>query len=304
MITKNTSSIKSEPLTKIDLDDLKLFKTGKVRSVFDFEENLLIVASDRISAFDYVLEEGIPKKAEVLTKISKFWFDFFSDDNFFVENHLISTDVEDFPQITHKYKKILEGRSMFVKKTELIPFECVVRGYIIGSGWKDYQKTGEICGNKLPKGLSLAEKLPEPIFTPATKAEQGDHDENVSIKYMKSKIGNEISDFLINTSINIYNRAAEYAEKKGIIIADTKFEFGVLGNKIILIDEILTPDSSRFWPKKSYETGISPPSYDKQIVRDYLNSTDWDKSSPPPPLSKEIVDKTASAYEEIQGLLI
>ncbi|MBT5855089.1 phosphoribosylaminoimidazolesuccinocarboxamide synthase [bacterium] len=287
------------PVTNINLPDLPLFKTGKVRSVFDFGDQLLLVASDRVSAFDFILDQGIPHKAEVLTSISEFWFDKFNDS---VAHHLISTDVKDFPEAAQKYADILEGRTMLVKKTELIPFECVVRGYIIGSGWKDYQKTGQVCGHQLPESLQLAAKLEEPLFTPATKRD--DHDENVSVAYMRDKLGQELTDKLQALSLDIYSRARDFADNKGIIIADTKFEFGLLDGEIILIDEVLTPDSSRFWSKAEYREGISPPSFDKQIVRDYLSATGWDKLTPPPPaLTPEIIRTTSQSYLDIQKLL-
>jgi len=286
------------PLTEIQLPDLKLFKMGKVRSVFNMGDKLLIVASDRISAFDCVFKEGIPYKGSVLTKVSKFWFDFLK-----VPNHLISTSVDDFPDVAKKYRDVLTGRSMFVQKTELIEIECVVRGYLAGSGWKEYQKNGTVCGHKLPSGLKLGSKLPEPIFTPATKAIDG-HDENISIAQMKDIIGNDLTEVLELRSISIYNTAAEYALSKGIIIADTKFEFGQLDSGILLIDEALTPDSSRFWPKDQYQEGISPPSFDKQIVRDYLETTGWDKQPPIPKLPEEIIKKTSEEYLRLQSLLL
>ena len=289
--------IKTDVHTQFDFDDLKLFRRGKVRDVFDFGEHLLIVSSDRVSAFDQVIERGIPNKGQILTEISEFWFNKLG-----LPNHLVSTNINDFPEETKKYHSIIDGRSMLVKKTELIPIECVVRGYIIGSGWKDYQKTGQVCGHQLPEGLKLAQKLDQPIFTPASKSFDG-HDENISVEEMINQIGKEQTDKLEKLSLEIYNSASEYAATKGIIIADTKFEFGLLNGEIIIIDEVLTPDSSRFWDKDAYEVGISPPSFDKQIVRDYIETTDWDRKSNIPNLPDDIVDKTAAEYRKIADLL-
>lgn len=282
--------------TKFDFD-LKLFRRGKVRDVFDFGDELLIVSSDRVSAFDEVIERGIPNKGQILTQISEFWFNKLG-----MPNHLISTDVNDFPEETKPYHDIMSGRSMLVKKTELIPIECVVRGYIIGSGWKDYQKTGAVCGHSLPEGLQLAQQLSEPLFTPAAKAFEG-HDENISVAQMKDQVGSELTQKLETLSMDIYNQAAEYANERDIIIADTKFEFGLLDGEVIIIDEVLTPDSSRFWAKDTYEIGKSPKSFDKQIVRDYIETTDWDRKSSIPTLPDEIVEKTAAEYNKIFQLL-
>ena len=280
--------IKTQIHTNFDFEDLPLFRRGKVRDVLDFGDQLLIVSSDRVSAFDHIIKDGIPNKGSVLTKISEFWFDRLG-----VNHHWPSTNVEDFPEETHKFKDILAGRSMLVKKTELIQVECVIRGYIIGSGWKDYQKTGSVCGHQLPEGLLLAQKLEAPLFTPAFKALDGGHDENISIEKMKSLIGSDLTDQLESLSLSIYQKASEYAATKGIIIADTKFEFGLLDGEVIIIDEVLTPDSSRFWPKEGYRPGESPASFDKQIIRDYIASTDWDKQSEIPRLPDEIIQKTA-----------
>jgi phosphoribosylaminoimidazole-succinocarboxamide synthase len=282
-----------------EFNDLKLFRRGKVRDVFDFNDHLLIVSSDRVSAFDHIINNGIPNKGQVLTTISQFWFNYLN-----VPHHCVSTNVDDFPEITHKYRDQIEGRSMWVKKTELIPIECVVRGYIIGSGWKDYQATGSVCGHQLPEGLKLAQKLETPLFTPAYKAMDGGHDENISIEKMTEIIGEPLTNQLQTLSLNIYNTAAEYALNKGIIIADTKFEFGLLNGEVIIIDEVLTPDSSRFWPKDKYQEGISPPSFDKQIVRDYIESTNWDRQAPIPELPAEIINKTSQEYQAIADLLI
>ena len=289
--------IKTDVHTQFNFEDLTLFRRGKVRDVFDFGEYLLIVSSDRVSAFDQVIERGIPNKGRILTQISEFWFKKLG-----LPNHLVSTNVADFPEATQPYHSIMDGRSMLVKKTDLIPIECVVRGYIIGSGWKDYLKTGEVCGHKLPKGMQLAQKLDAPIFTPASKSFDG-HDENISIEQMADKIGKERTKQLEALSLDIYNTASEYADTKGIIIADTKFEFGLLNDEVIIIDEVLTPDSSRFWSKEAYQVGISPPSFDKQIVRDYIETTDWDRSSNIPNLPDDIVDKTALEYQKIADLL-
>lgn len=283
--------------TQFNFEDLKLFRRGKVRDVFDFGEYLLIVSSDRVSAFDEVIERGIPNKGQILTEISKFWFNKLG-----YKNHMVSTSINDYPEETKPYHSIIDGRSMLVKKTELIPIECVVRGYIIGSGWKDYQKTGQVGGHKLPEGLQLAQKLEQPIFTPASKSFDG-HDENISVQEMINQIGKEQTDKLEALSLEIYNKASEFAATKGIIIADTKFEFGLLNGEIIIIDEILTPDSSRFWSKEAYQVGISPPSFDKQIVRDYIETTDWDRNSSIPNLPDDIVEKTSAEYQKIASLL-
>lgn len=279
--------------------DLKLFKKGKVRDVYEVDDFLLIVATDRISCFDVVLPTPIPDKGKILTEISTFWFSFFKDS---IENHIVSTDAEKLPPSLDKYKKDIEGRFMFVKKCKVISFECVVRGYIAGSGWKDYKKNQSICGIPLPAGLKQADKLPESIFTPATKAETG-HDENVDFNYMKKHVGQEMSEKLKDISISLYKRAAEYAEKRGIIIADTKFEFGLVDGKPILIDEILTPDSSRFWPRQEYAPGSSPSSFDKQYVRDYLDSLDWAKTYPAPELPPDVVKKTREKYNKALDII-
>ncbi len=280
--------------------DLPLFKQGKVRNVYDLGEQLLIVAFDRVSAFDFVLPDGIPEKGRVLTNLSQFWFDYTQS---IIPNHCISTNVDEFPEETHPYKSLLDGRSMLVKKTELIEIECVVRGYIMGTGWKEYQQSGTVCGIPLPEGLQLADKLPEPIFTPAFKAATG-HDENITVERMKELVGEELTDYLSKTSIEIYKQGRDYASERGIILADTKFEFGKLGDEVILIDEVLTPDSSRFWPKSEYKPGISPPSFDKQIVRDHLENTDWDKKPPVPNLPEEVIQRASERYLEVESLLI
>lgn len=289
----------NNPFAEITIPELRLFKKGKVREVYELENHLLIVASDRISAFDFVLPSLIPDKGKVLTQISKFWFEFTS---LICPNHFVSDQVEDFPQGLSKHRDLLEQRAMLVRKTEVVPVECIVRGYISGSGWKDYSATGRICGIKLPAGLRESDQLEEVIFTPSTKAEEG-HDMNISFKEMQKTAGADLAQKIRRVSIELYQKAALHALSKGIIIADTKFEFGLLDGELILIDEIFTPDSSRFWPVASYEPGRSQPSLDKQFVRDYLLSTDWDRQSPPPPLPEAIVSQTAERYREIYRLL-
>lgn len=277
-----------------DFTGAKKIARGKVRDMYQAEENLLIVTTDRISAYDVVMNEGIPGKGSVLTRISVFWFNRMGD---IVPNHLISTNVDDLPEVFHQYRDQLEGRSMLVKKAETIPIECVVRGYITGSGWKEYKADGTVCGIALPKDLRESEQLPEPIFTPATKAQEG-HDENISFDKAVEIIGGELAERLRSYSIEIYKRAVAEAETRGIIIADTKMEFGMFNDEVILIDELLTPDSSRFWPKEEYQPGKSQKSFDKQFLRDYLETLDWNKQPPPPPLPDEIIAKTAEKYQE------
>ncbi len=282
---------------KNPIPELTLFKVGKVRSVYDMGDKLLLVASDRVSSFDVVLKEEIPQKGAVLTRLSKFWFDYLG-----VPHHLISTKVDDFPSEAVPFREKLEERTMLVQKTQLLPVECIVRGYLSGSGWKEYQKSGTVCGIQLPEGLQESQKLPEPIFTPTTKPEVG-KDENITFEEMEAMIGKEKAAILRERSLEIYKKGSEYAETKGIIIADTKFEFGEKDGGILLIDEVLTPDSSRFWPKDKYEVGKCPPSMDKQIVRNYLESTGWDKNSEPPVLPNEILEETSAAYLEIEKIL-
>ena len=284
-------------LLKAELEGLKHLSSGKVRDMFDAGDALLIVASDRISAFDVILPNGIPWKGAVLTKISEFWFDFLK-----TPNHLITCDVAKMPAAIRKHKAVLKNRSMLVKKAKPFPVECVARGYLIGSGWKDYQATGSVCGIKLPKGLRQAEILPEPIFTPATKATTG-HDENIDFKTMASIVGKKAATELKRRTLDLYTRAAEYAKTKGILLADTKFEFGEVDGEIILIDEVLTPDSSRFWPAKEYKVGISPPSYDKQFVRDWLESIKWNKQPPAPDLPEDVIARTSEKYREAYAKL-
>jgi len=283
-----------EVLLKTDFKDLKLFRRGKVRDVYDLGDKLLIVSTDRISAFDVVMPNGIPYKGRVLTALSIFWFDFIKD---VTSNHLISADVNKYPPELQKYRNQLEGRSMLVLKSKPLPVECIVRGYISGSGWKEYIRKQSVCGIKLPPHLKESDKLPEILFTPSTKAEVG-HDINVSHKYIEDLIGIDTAEHLRNTSIAVYKKAADYAQTRGIIIADTKFEFGVHNDEIILIDEVLTPDSSRFWPRDGYKPGSGQPSFDKQFVRDYLETLDWNKTAPGPELPGDIVEKTSQKYLE------
>jgi phosphoribosylaminoimidazole-succinocarboxamide synthase len=274
-------------------------KRGKVRDVYDLGEELLIVATDRISAFDVVLPTAIPDKGKVLTQISLFWFEQMAD---VVENHVVEADAGKYPEPLRKYRDILEGRSMIVRKASVYPVECVVRGYVSGSAWSEYQKSGSICGIKLPEGLVESAKLDAPIFTPTTKAEEG-HDLAITIEEMQKIVGPELTKELSTLTVNIYKKAAESAEKRGIIIADTKFEFGSYKGKTILIDECLTPDSSRFWSIKGYKPGQGQDSYDKQIVRDYLNTLDWDKTYPGPELPLEIIEKARARYVEILEII-
>ncbi len=281
-----------KPLAKTEFTDIELFKRGKVRDVYTLQDKLLVVSTDRISCFDVVLPTGIPHKGEILTQLSLFWFDLTKD---IITNHFLTAEVSKYPKELHKYSDILKGRSMLVKKAQGLPVECVVRGYLSGSGWNEYRKSGSICGIKLPAGLRESDKLPEPIFTPSTKEDVG-HDINVSEGYVEGQLGKGVTDTLKKTSIALYEKASRFAESKGIIIADTKFEFGIYDGKIILIDEALTPDSSRFWPKDQYKPGGPQPSFDKQFVRDYLETLTWDKTPPGPELPDEIVQKTSQKY--------
>jgi phosphoribosylaminoimidazole-succinocarboxamide synthase len=284
---------------KTEIPALGKPRRGKVRDIYDLGEHLLLVVTDRISAFDVVLPGGIPGKGKVLTEISLFWFRRMKD---LMENHVVSASVADFPPELHAYRQVLEGRSLLVRKAEVIPVECIVRGYLSGSGWKSYQKDGTVCGIALPAGLRESSRLPEPLFTPSTKAAAG-HDINISFREMQNTVGTETARLLRERSLSIYARASELAEKKGIIIADTKMEFGLREGRVILIDELLTPDSSRFWSRRQYEEGKSQDSYDKQIVRDYLLTLDWDQSPPGPELPPHIVQKTAERYREILEIL-
>ena len=281
------------------LPDIDFFKRGKVREIYDLGDKFLMIATDRISCFDVVLPTPIPYKGKVLTKLSAFWFEFTKD---IIPNHFLTTRIEEFPERLQKYKEILVGRSMLVRKVRPIPIECVVRGYLSGSAWREYKKTHSICGVKLPAGLKESDKLSYPIFTPATKEESG-HDVNVTQEYIEKVVGEKVATTLKEVSISLYKKACLYAESKGIIIADTKFEFGFLNGDIILIDEVLTPDSSRFWPKEAYLPGKPQPSFDKQFVRDYLESLGWDKKPPAPNLPEEIVTQTTQRYLQVLTML-
>jgi len=286
----------SKLVLNTDFPDLKLAARGKVRDIYDLGETLLIVTTDRISAFDVIMNEGIPDKGFVLNQISTFWFRQMED---IIPNHIISTDVRDFPTPCQKYADDLEGRTMLVKKAKPLPAECIVRGYLSGSGWKDYKATGKVCGITLPAGLVESDKLPEPIFTPSTKAELGTHDENISFDDMVKMCGRDIAEKVRDVTLRIYSKARDIADAKGIIIADTKFEYGIYNGELIIIDECMTPDSSRFWPKDSYKPGGAQPSFDKQFLRDYLETLDWGKTAPAPPLPEEIVRrKTGEKYME------
>lgn len=287
--------MQTDVLLQGNFPNLKLVKQGKVREIYDLGEYFLFVVTDRLSAFDVIMSQGIPYKGEVLNKISEFWFNYTKD---IIPNHLVSTNIKDFPKECLDYAKELEGRSMLVKKAEVIPIECIVRGYITGSGWNDYLKTGKVSGIELPKGLQESEKLPEPIFTPSTKAEIGEHDENITNERAREIAGEDVYNKIKNASIAIYKAASDYALSKGIIIADTKMEFGVYDGEVILVDELLTPDSSRFWPLDKYSKGKTQESYDKQFVRDYLLSIGFNKQPPPPPLPEDVIRVTSEKYLE------
>jgi phosphoribosylaminoimidazole-succinocarboxamide synthase len=289
----------SDVVLETNLPGVKFLRRGKVRDVYEIGEHLLIVATDRVSAFDVVLPNGISEKGRILTQISLFWFDQVKD---IMENHVVATEVKDFPALLRKYESVLEGRSMLVKKARPMPVECIVRGYLAGSGWKEYKEAGTICGITLPRGLKESARLQEPIFTPSTKAAEG-HDINISFESMKRTVGAEIAEKLKHSSLGVYSRAREIAEKKGIIIADTKMEFGEHEGRIILIDELLTPDSSRFWSIAAYTPGKGQDSYDKQIIRNYLLTLDWNKAYPGPVLPEHIVTKTAERYREIYRII-
>ena len=286
----------SVTVLETNMPTLNMVNRGKVRDIYDLGEHLLLVTSDRLSAFDVIMNEGIPKKGQVLNQISIFWFKQMAD---IIPNHIVATEVSDFPAATHAYRDQLEGRSMLVKKARPLPIECIVRGYVSGSGWKEYQQQGSICGITLPEDLVESSRLEKPIFTPSTKAELGAHDENISFDEAVKLCGREIADRVSEISIEIYSRARDFAWDKGIIIADTKFEFGIMDDGSLLwIDEALSPDSSRFWPKASYQPGGPQPSFDKQFVRDYLETLDWNKQAPPPPLPDEIVSKSSEMYQD------
>jgi phosphoribosylaminoimidazole-succinocarboxamide synthase len=293
-----TPPAETQPVSAIilqtDLSGVERHAQGKVRDVYRVDGRLLIVATDRISAFDYILPTGIPDKGRVLTQLSLFWFDFLKD---LTPNHLISADVDEYPEPLKEFRGRIEGRSMLVRRAEMVEIECVARGYLAGSGWKEYQQHGTVCGISLPAGLRESERLPEPIFTPATKAQTG-HDENVSFDRVASLVGQDLARKLRDLTLEIYARAARYAETRGIIIADTKFEFGFADGELILGDEVLTPDSSRFWPAETYRAGGAQFSYDKQFVRDYLESIHWNKQPPAPPLPEEVASRTGEKYRQ------
>ena len=293
----------SEAVIATECPDLHLLHRGKVRDMYDIPghaDKLLMVATDRISAYDVIMDEPIAGKGKMLTEISLFWFKLLGD---IVPNHLISADIDQFPAVCHQYRDQLEGRSMLVKRTKVVPIECIVRGYLSGSFWTAYTKNTTVCGFKLPEGMRESDKFPEPLFTPSTKAEQGLHDENISLEQMRQLVGDALTDKMAAISIKLYQRAADYARGKGIIIADTKFEMGLDGETLTLVDEVLTPDSSRFWPLDQYTPGKGQPSFDKQFLRDYLSSLDWNKQPPPPPVPVDILEKTRSRYQEAQERL-
>jgi phosphoribosylaminoimidazole-succinocarboxamide synthase len=292
--------MQASPQSTVDLPGIKKLRSGKVREVFDLGDTLLFVVTDRLSAFDVILPDPIPQKGAVLNQLSAFWFRRFHE----IDNHFVTTDFDEFPKELQPFRNQLAGRSMMVRKTKPLTVECVVRGYLAGSGWKEYQKSQSVCGIKLPPGLKLASQLPEPIFTPSTKADEG-HDENIDMKECARILGDEMARRVKDLSLEIYSRGREHAAQCGIIVADTKFEFGTVDGKLVLIDECLTPDSSRFWPADQYVVGQSPPSYDKQFVRDYLETLDWDKTPPAPKLPAEVIEKTTAkyleAYERLTG---
>jgi phosphoribosylaminoimidazole-succinocarboxamide synthase len=281
------------PQSSIDLPGIKKLRSGKVREVYDLGETLLFVATDRLSAFDVILPDPIPHKGAVLNQLSAFWFKRFDR----IDNHFVTADFDDFPQHLQPFRDQLAGRSMIVRKTKPLPVECVVRGYLAGSGWKEYQELQSVCGEKLPPGLQLASQLPGPIFTPATKSDTG-HDLNIDMNACRQILGNEMAERVRDLSLQIYAAGRDHAAECGIIVADTKFEFGVVDGKLLLIDECLTPDSSRFWPKNQYVVGQSPPSFDKQFVRDYLETLDWNKTPPAPALPQDVIAKTSAKYVE------
>ncbi len=284
-------------LVKSDLAGLKLVSRGKVRDMYDLGETLLIVTTDRLSAFDVVMANGVPFKGKVLNRLSAFWFGFLG-----VPHHMITCEVEEMPPEARRHADALRDRAMLVRKAKTFPVECVARGYLIGSGWKDYQASGAVCGIPLPKGLRQASKLDRPLFTPSTKAEKG-HDENIGFDVVAKTVGKETAETLRDLTLSIYKKAADYAETKGVILADTKFEFGLVNGKVTLVDEVLTPDSSRYWPRSGYQVGIAPPSYDKQFVRDYLESIRFDKKPPGPALPDDVVRKTTEKYLEAYRVL-
>jgi len=289
------------PVIKTEFKNLELIHRGKVRDLYQVEDKLLMVATDRISAFDVVMDDPIPNKGKVLTRLSLFWFDFLGD---ILPNHLITADVDKYPSVCQPYLEELRGRSMLVKKAEPLPIECIVRGYLSGSFWKAYQNDTNVCGFELPPGMIESDKFDKPLFTPSTKADLGEHDENISIAKMEELVGKEEAAKIIDVSMKLYQKAADYALSRGIIIADTKFELGWYEGELILIDEVLTPDSSRFWPLDKYTPGTGQPSFDKQFLRDYLATLDWDKNVPAPALPEEILVKTGARYEEAVDKII
>ena len=284
-----------QAVIETNIEALNLMKRGKVRDIYDLGDHLLMVATDRISAFDVVMPNPIPDKGKILTQISLFWFEIMKP---ILPNHVITANVDDYPEICKPYAEVLRDRSMLVKKAKPLPIECIVRGYISGSGWKDYQTSGSVCGIKLPGGLKESDKLPEPVFTPSTKADSGLHDINIDFEKTVEKIGKPLAEKVRKISLEIYNKGADLAYKKGIIIADTKFEFGLLNDDLILIDEVLTPDSSRFWPQPSYQPGGAQKSFDKQYLRDYLISINWNKKPPAPSLPQYVITNTRDKYQE------
>jgi phosphoribosylaminoimidazole-succinocarboxamide synthase len=299
LLTNTMTFTKRTVLLETNLPGVKLFSRGKVRDVYELGDKLLVVATDRLSAFDVVMREGIPDKGRVLTQLSRFWFNLIKDE---IRHHFITAKVADYPPELHPFADQLEGRSMLVEKARTFPIECVVRGYLAGSGWKEYRTSGSVCGIKLPAGLGEASRLESPIFTPSTKAQTG-HDENITWEETVARIGEGAAEKLRDLSLRLYSKGREYGESRGIIIADTKFEWGLKDDQVILIDEVLTPDSSRFWPQHDYAPGKPQPSFDKQFVRDYLESLNWNKQPPPPPLPPEVVEKTSEKYREAYRLL-
>ncbi len=294
----------SVPVVRTDFEALTLLHRGKVRDMYGIpghDDKLLMVATDRISAYDVVMADPIPDKGKILTRLSLFWFDMLKD---IVPNHLISAEVDQYPEVCRPYREQLEGRSMLVRRTKVMPYECIVRGYLSGSFWQAYQKDTNVCGFRLPAGLRESDKFEKTLFTPSTKAELGEHDENISMARMRELLGEEPAAEMADISVRLYEKAADYALGKGVIIADTKFEFGMADDQLILIDEVLTPDSSRFWPLDQYQPGRGQPSFDKQFLRDYLSTLDWNKQPPPPPLPREILDKTRARYEEALNRII
>lgn len=290
-----------DTVTSTDIGELRLHSRGKVRDIYEVsDDTLLIVTTDRISAYDVVMSEPIPLKGVILNQITLFWMDRFKD---LVDNHILEADVKDFPKPLHKYAPQLEGRAVIVRKAKPLPVECIVRGHITGSGWKDYQRTGAVCGHQLPEGLLESQKLETPLFTPSTKAELGEHDENITVEQAAALVGKEHLDAAEELSIRLFSAGRDYAEQHGIIIADTKFEFGLHEGRLLLIDEVLTPDSSRFWPRKGYEPGRSQPSFDKQYLRDWLSTQTWGKQPPPPQLPPEVVEQTSARYQEAYQIL-